>query len=59
MNEIVNKCLLTGDKFISEFQLRQPTFTWSTCGPFIKHRKRIKKFKETGALNYTFNYALK
>ena len=32
--------------------LRQPRFTFRTCRPFIKYRKRIKKFKETNDLNY-------
>ena len=32
MNEIVNKFLLAGDKFIPEMYLRQPGFTCSTCG---------------------------
>ena len=40
MNEIVNKFLLAGDKFMPETHLRQPQFT--------KNKERIKKFKETG-----------
>ena len=43
MNEIINKFLLTGDKFMPEMHLRQPGFTYSTCGPFTKHKERIKK----------------
>ena len=27
MNDIINKCLLTGYKFIAEMHLRQPQFT--------------------------------
>ena len=34
-----------------EFHLWQRGFTYSTWGPFPKHRERIKKFKETGDLN--------
>ena len=34
MNEIVNKSLLAGDKFMPEIHLKQPGFTYSTCGPF-------------------------
>ena len=34
MNQIVNKSLLAGDKFMPEMRLRQPGFTYSTCGPF-------------------------
>ena len=36
MNEIVNKFLLTGDKFMSEMHLRQPGFVYSACGQFTK-----------------------
>ena len=27
MNKIINKCLLIGDKFMSELHLKQPGFT--------------------------------
>ena len=48
MNEIVNKFLLVGDKFMPEMNWKQPGFTYSACGPFTKNIERIKKFKETG-----------
>ena len=48
MNAIVNKLLLTGDKFMPEIHLKQPGFTYSACGPFTKNKERIKKFKEIG-----------
>ena len=48
MNEIVNKFLLVGDKFMPEMNLRQPGFTYSARGPFTKNKERIQKFKETG-----------
>ena len=48
MNEIVNKSLLAGDKFMPEMHLRQPGFTYSACGPFTKNKEMIQKFKETG-----------
>ena len=32
MNEIVNKFLLVGDKFMPEMHLKQPVFTYSACG---------------------------
>ena len=48
MNEIVNTCLLAGDKFMPEMHLRQPGFTYGACGPCTKKNERIKKFKETG-----------
>ena len=47
MNDIVNKFLLAGDKFIPEMHLRQPRFTYSACGLFPKNKERIQKFKET------------
>ena len=34
MNEIVNKCLLAGDKFMPDMRLKQPVFTYSACGRF-------------------------
>ena len=48
MNKIVNKFLLTGDRFIAELHLRQPRFTYSACQPFTKHCVRIQKFREAG-----------
>ena len=42
MNEIVNKFLLVGDKFMPEMHLKQPGFTYSTCGPFTKNKERIE-----------------
>ena len=39
MNEIVNKFLLAGNKFISEMHLKQPGFTYSACGSFPKNKK--------------------
>ena len=46
MTNITNKFLLTGDKFMSELHLKQPGFTYSACGPFTKHHKRIQKCRE-------------
>ena len=48
MNEIFNKFLLAGDKFIPEMHLKQPGFTYSACGPFTKIKEGTQKFKETG-----------
>ena len=47
MNEIVNKFLLAGDKFMPEMHLKQPGFTYSVCGPFTKNKDRIQKLKKT------------
>ena len=48
MNEIVNKVLLVGDKFMPKMHLKQPGFTCSACGPFTKNKERIEKFIKTG-----------
>ena len=54
MNKLINKFLLTGDKFMPELHLKQPGFTYSACGPFTKYRKRIQKFRETGNLKHLY-----
>ena len=40
MNEIVNKFLITRDKFMPEMHLRQPGFTYTLCRPFTKQNKK-------------------
>ena len=47
MNNIINKFLLAGDKFMPEMHLRQPQFVYSACGPFTRYKGRIKEFKRT------------
>ena len=39
MNEIVNKYLLEGAKFMPEMHFKQPGFTYSACGPFTEIKK--------------------
>ena len=39
MNDIINKILLAGDKFMPEMHLRQPRFTYSACRPFTKNKE--------------------
>ena len=46
MNEIVNKFLLAGDKFVPEMHLKQPGFTYSACGPFNKNKERIQNLNK-------------
>ena len=58
MNKIINKCLLVGDKFIPEMHLRQPRFVYSACGPFTRHKERIKEFKRTGNINLLYKNEL-
>ena len=59
MNEILNKFLLTGDKFINEMDFRQPPlnksgFTYIACRPFTKYKKWIQEFKERKGWRYIF-----
>ena len=58
MNNIINKFLLTGDKFMPEIHLRQPGFICSACGTFTKNKQRIQGFMETGDTNYIFRNEL-
>ena len=58
MNNIINKFLLTGDKFTSEMHLRQPQFVYSACGPFTRHKERIKEFKRTCDTRYIYRNEL-
>ena len=60
MNDIINKFLLAGDKFIPEAYRKQRTsldksgFTYSACRPYTKNKERIQKFKETGDTKYIY-----
>ena len=54
MNEIVNKFLLAGDKFMPEMHLKQPGFTYSACSPFTKNKERIQNFIQTGNASYLY-----
>ena len=58
MNNIINKRLLAGDKFMSEMHLRQPQSTYSACGPFTKNKEGIQKFKKTGDSRYIYRNEL-
>ena len=58
MNEIINKFLLVGDKFMPEMHLKQPGFTYSACGPFTKNKERIEKFMQTGNIDFIYKNEL-
>ena len=58
MNNVINNVLLAGDKFMPEMHLRQPQFVYSSCGPFTRHKERIKKFKQTGDTRYIYRNEL-
>ena len=40
MNEIINKFLLTGDKFMPELHLKHSGFTYSACGSIQNLQKQ-------------------
>ena len=58
MNEIINKFLLAGDKFMPKMHLKQPGFSYSARGPFTKNKERIEKFMQTGNTDYIYKNEL-
>ena len=58
MNETVKKFLLVGDKLIPEMHLKQPSFTYSACGPFTKSKERIEKLMHAGNTNFIYKNEL-
>ena len=57
-NEIVNKFLLVGANFSPEMHLKQPGFTYTTCGPCTKTKERIEKFTQTGNADFSYRNEL-
>ena len=47
MNDIVNKFLLAGNKFMPELHLKQCRFTYIAFGPFTKSKEITEKFMQT------------
>ena len=58
MNEIVNKFLLVGDKFLPEVHLKQLGFTYSACGPFTKNKEIMEKFMQIGNTDFIYKNEL-
>ena len=58
MNNVINIFLLVGDKFMPEMHLRQPRFVYNACGPFTRHKERIKEFKRIGDTRYIYRNEL-
>ena len=59
MNNMINKFLLTADKFMPETHLKDlKVGTYSACGPFTRYRDRINKFIQTGDTNYIYKNEL-
>ena len=45
MNDIINKFLLAGEKFMPEMHLRQPKFTYSVVDHLLSIKKEFKSLK--------------
>ena len=58
MNELVNKFLLVGDKFMPEMHLKQSGFTYSVCGPFTRNKEKIEKFIQSGNTDFIYRNEL-
>ena len=58
MNNVINKFLLAGNKFMPEMHLRQSRFVYCACGSFTRHKERIKEFKRTGDTRYIYRNEL-
>ena len=46
MNAIINRLLLSANRCMPEFHLKQPGFTYIACGPFTKNKERTQKLKK-------------
>ena len=58
-NDIINKFLLIGDKFMPELHLIDPVVKkYSACGPFTKHTRRIQNFMQDGKLSHIYKNEL-
>ena len=58
INEIVNKYLLVGDKFMLKMHLKQPGYTYSAGGPFTRNKERIGKFMLTRNTDFIYKNEL-
>ena len=54
MNDIMNKFLQAGDKFMPEMHLKQPGFTYSACDLFTKNKERVETFMQTGNTDFIY-----
>ena len=60
MNNVINKFVLTADKFMPEKfkRLKRKVGTYSACGPFTRRKDRINKFIQTCDTNYIYKNEL-
>ena len=56
MNNVINKFLLAGDKFMPDNLNLFILFV--TCGPFTRHKERIKEFKRTSDARHIYRNEL-
>ena len=57
MNNVINKFLLAGDKFIPEMHLRQSQFVYSARGPFTRHKRELKNLNKQAILDFQHDSA--
>ena len=58
-NDIINKFLLVGDRFMPEIHLWDPKVKkYSACGPLTKHEQIIKSFMKDGKLSRIYKNEL-
>ena len=59
MNNIINKFLITADRFMREAHLKDlQVGIYSACGPFNRHKDRNNKFIQTGGTSYIYKNEL-
>ena len=57
-NDIINKFLLFGGKFMPELLWDPKVKKYSACGPFTQNTQRINKFLNTGLLSEIYKHEL-
>ena len=58
INDIINRLLLVGEKFMPEMHLKQPRFTYSAFGPYTKNKERIENFMQGGNTDFIYKNEL-
>ena len=54
MNVVVSKILLARDKCMPEMHLKEPEFTYNSCGLFTKNKQMIHKNLKKQEIQKTF-----
>ena len=52
------KCRKDTERFMPEMHLKEPSFTYSACGPFTENKERIEKLIQTGNTNFIYKNEL-